>query len=44
MTKDIPNKESMESIFEAIDDMKNHHLKSAENYEELEKILEEEND
>lgn len=40
MNKNIPNKESMESIFEAIDDMKNHHLKSAKNYEELEKILE----
>lgn len=44
MNKDIPNKESMESIFEAIDDIKDHHLKSAENYEKLEKILEEEND
>ena len=44
MNKNIPNKESMESIFEAIDDMKNHHLKSAKNCEELEKILEEEND
>lgn len=40
MNKDIPNKKSMESIFEAIDDMKDHHLKSAKSYEELEKILE----
>lgn len=44
MTKDIPNRESIESIFEAIDDMKNHQLKSASSYEELEKILEQEND
>lgn len=44
MTKDIPNRESIESIFEAIDDMKNHQLKSASSYEELEKILEKEND
>lgn len=44
MTNDIPNKESMTSIFEAINDIKDHHLKSAKNYEELEKILEEEND
>lgn len=44
MIKYIPNKESIESIFEAIDDMKNHQLKSASSYEELEKILEKEND
>lgn len=44
MNKNTPNKESMKSIFEAIDDIKDHHLKSAENYEKLEKILEKEND
>lgn len=39
MTKDIPNKETMISILEAIDDMKDNHLLKASNYEELEKIL-----
>ena len=39
MQKDIPNKETMMSILEAVDDMKDHHLQKASNYEELEKIL-----
>lgn len=39
MTKDIPNKETMKSILEAIDDMNDNHLPKASNYEELEKIL-----
>lgn len=39
--QDIPNKESMSSIYEAIDDMHDHHLKAASSYEELEKILDE---
>lgn len=39
MTKDIPNKQTMESILEAVDDMKDNHLQKASNYEELEKIL-----
>ena len=44
MTKaltDIPNKETMSSIYEAIADMSEHHLKVASSYEELEKILNE---
>lgn len=44
MTKvlaDIPNKETMFSIYEAIDDMFDHHLRTASSYEELEKILDE---
>lgn len=39
MTKDIPNKETMMSILEAIDDMKDNHLQKANSYDELEKIL-----
>ena len=39
MRKDVPNKETMMSIFEAVDDMKDHHLQKASNYDELEKIL-----
>ena len=42
MTKvlaDMPNKETMSSIYEAIADMSDHHLKVASSYEELEKIL-----
>ena len=44
MTKvlaDMPNKETMSSIYEAIADMSDHHLKVASSYEELEKILDE---
>ena len=44
MTKvlaDMPNKETMSSIYEAIADMSDHHLKVASSYEELEKILNE---
>lgn len=40
-SQDIPNKESMSSIYEAIDDMHDHHLKAASSYEGLEKILDE---
>ena len=46
MTKvlaDMPNKETMSSIYEAIADMSDHHLKVASSYEELEKILDERN-
>lgn len=39
MRKDVPNKETMMSIFEAVDDMKDHHLQKANSYNELEKIL-----
>lgn len=39
MKKDIPNKKTMESILEAIDDMNDNNLPRASNYEELEKIL-----
>lgn len=39
MTKDIPNKETMKSILEAIDDMNDNHLQKANSYNELEKIL-----
>ena len=38
---DMPNKETMSSIYEAIADMSDHHLKVASSYEELEKILDE---
>lgn len=38
---DMPNKETMSSIYEAIADMSDHHLKIASSYEELEKILDE---
>ena len=38
---DMPNKETMSSIYEAIADMSEHHLKVASSYEELEKILDE---
>ena len=37
----IPNKETMSSIYEAINDMNDHHLKAASSCEELEKILDE---
>lgn len=40
---DMPNKETMSSIYEAIADMSDHHLKVASSYEELEKILNERN-
>ena len=40
---DMPNKETMSSIYEAIADMSDHHLKVASSYEELEKILDERN-
>lgn len=39
MKKDIPNKQTMESILEAIDDMKDNHLQKANTYDELEKLL-----
>lgn len=39
MRKDIPNQETMMSILEAVDDMKDNHLQKASSYEELEKIL-----
>lgn len=39
MKKDIPNKQTMESILEAIDDMKDNHLQKANTSDELEKIL-----
>lgn len=39
MKKDIPNKQTMESILEAIDDVKDNHLQKASSYDELEKIL-----
>ena len=32
MRKDVPNKETMMSIFEAVDDMKDHHLQKANSY------------
>lgn len=35
------SKETMSSIYEAIADMSDHHLKVASSYEELEKILDE---
>lgn len=38
-TQDISNKGTMESILEAVDDMHNHHLQGANNYDELEDIL-----
>lgn len=41
MLADMPNKETMSSIYEAIADMSDHHLKVASSYEELEKILDE---
>ena len=43
MSFKMPNKESMSSIYEAIADMSDHHLKVASSYEELEKILNERN-
>lgn len=33
------NKETFQSLLEAIDDIKDHHLPKASTYEELEKIL-----
>lgn len=35
----IPNAETMESFYEAIDNLHNQQLKSATSYEELEKLL-----
>ncbi|WP_076459430.1 type II toxin-antitoxin system RelB/DinJ family antitoxin [Limosilactobacillus caccae] len=37
----IPNAETMSSIDEAINDMKDSHLKSANSYDDLEKLLNE---
>lgn len=37
----IPNAETMKSVNEAIDDIKNPHLKRASSYKELEKLLDE---
>lgn len=37
----IPNTKTMSSIGEAIDDMKDPHLRSANSYDELEKLLNE---
>ena len=37
--QDIPNDETMSSILEVVDDLKNHKLKSASSYSELEKLL-----
>ena len=37
----IPNAETMSSIYEAVDDIKQPHLKSASSYDELEKLLDE---
>ena len=37
----IPNAETMSSINEAVDDLKNHQLAGASSYNELEKLLDE---
>ncbi|MCT7769576.1 MAG: hypothetical protein N4R51_02090 [Lactobacillus crispatus] len=39
--QDIPNDETMSSILDAVDDLKNHKLKGASSYSELEKLLNE---
>ena len=39
MTNEKLSKQSMDSLFEAIDDLKNPHLPSASTFDELEQIL-----
>lgn len=39
MTSEKLSKQSMDSLFEAIDDLKNPHSTSASTFDELEKIL-----